>query len=181
MPDNQLNPCLHCGEFISRLAMVCPKCQTKKPKGIVCRICDQRLPIGEAICVKDGGGYHRKCLAPEFAYADLSCPHCQRPITTKHVSFDSIIEKSEPECPHCGNPDVLGVVGNCDCCDLPICEALGQTNAAPIASVGQTHTFCQASPTPGAKAVATLVNLPSLLIVTMVAFAIYYLFVLLRF
>lgn len=175
MTTNQLKPCLHCGELISPLAEMCPKCQTEKPNGVVCRICDTRLPFSEAICAKGDHGYHRKCLAPEFAYSDLSCPHCDRPITTKHISFDTILEQTKPECPHCGNPDVLEIVGTCDCCNLPICQALGQSNAAPIASMSRTHSFCQSEPSPDEKVATALLNLPNLLIVGFGAAALYFL------
>lgn len=150
-------------------------CQTNKPNGVVCRICDQRLPFEEAICVKGDHGYHRRCLAPEFAYSDLSCSHCDRSLTTKHVSFDTILARTKPDCPHCGNLDVLRIKGTCDCCDLPISEALGQTNAAPIASMGQAHTFCRTKPHPRARLANALVNLPNVLVITLGAAAFYYL------
>lgn len=177
MPTDQLKPCLHCGERISRLAEICPKCQAEKPNGVVCRICDQRVPFNEAICVKGDHGYHRRCLAPEFAYTDLSCPHCDRPITTKHVSFDTILSKAKPDCPHCGNPDVLGSIGDCDCCGLPICTALGHRNAAPIASTSRTHSFCQTDPTRETATAAALLRHPNVVLLVLGAVAFYYLFV----
>lgn len=174
----KLNPRIHCGEYISPLASLCP---TDRPNGVTCRICGGRLRSEDALRVQSNSGSHRQCLAPQFAFVDLSCPLCNRAVTHKHFSFDKLLEDSSPDCPHCGDPNMLRSIGNCDYCNLPITEALGHENSAPYGSTKRCHDSCiQQEKDESNGALVRMANLPLLATLTVLAAASYRIFLLVR-
>lgn len=176
-----MNPSIHCGEYISPLATLCPKCRTDRPNGVICRICGRRLRLEDALRVQGGSGYHRHCLAPQFAFVDLSCPQCDHALTHKHVSFDKLLKNPSPDCPHCGHPNMLQSLGDCDYCKLPISKAFNQENSASYGSSTQCHSFCiQRERSESHKAILRMANLPLLATLTIVAAAGYGIFLLIR-
>jgi hypothetical protein len=57
---SNLIDCVECGHGVSQKASCCPKCQTKKFKGVKCEACKETLKVSEAISVIMTTGYRRK-------------------------------------------------------------------------------------------------------------------------
>ncbi len=70
-------PCIHCGNLISRDSHFCPKCGSMSPFGYSCPSCHHEIIKGDAVC--EGCGRPLYILCPkcmEKTFVQEACERC---------------------------------------------------------------------------------------------------------
>lgn len=173
--------CINCEARISRRALTCPKCGTKRPAGVYCEICHQLGPIEQANKVLIPGAerfsraiyLHKICAKKLYALeaSSVVCVDCGRdygPTTTD--KFEKLKAQTKG-CPDCGSPEFLvdgrasGFHGYCESCRQPI-----KGYFQPYVEIAgkRYHEFCHSLF--GVKSVGCLTTLALILILTALLF-----------
>lgn len=138
-----LVPCIDCGQPISQTAHICPKCESRHPRGTYCGVCAPRkyefwselqpFPVSQAL-TKPGGyqHYHPECVQRVLKVPDsFACVDCGMPIT-KLWDWEKLFNSKDLDgpCPECGRPRLItedfrdGAAtvrqANCHSCELPM-------------------------------------------------------------
>jgi hypothetical protein len=155
MPD--LEPCVECGNLLSKSAEKCPKCECRYPWGVDCKICGGRLKMSEAVDTEGTRqsmtshvwfAYHVDCYRKVMPHerVQIPCPDCQSP-TSRLLRTPNLVKEAKAPCPNCGRPNPFKIRGElCLHCGLPIIEALHQWVDRPGQEPGYSgyHMTCTA-------------------------------------
>ncbi len=131
-----LTTCIECHYSISESADTCPRCSSRRPFGVVCELCGERLPWSAAVVSKrlesqlsrsdiDYRSWHIRdavdseivahtdCLVQFFTPPIVECSDCGLHVSTSDLGLTPLRlwKASAPEsvrCPHCRNYISLG-------------------------------------------------------------------------
>lgn len=133
--------CIECDYTIAASAKRCPKCNSKFPHGLPCRICGKKVQYNKAIirqyrcsCLQydcdhhdDDFYYHAECVYKLLSIPqNFTCPDCN------HLVDNSIIPNIRVylswkegdlwylSCKNCGSANVLKFKYFCNICCLPL-------------------------------------------------------------
>jgi len=148
----ELTPCIDCGHQISKLAIDCPKCQSSKPHGVHCLICQD--DGGIALSIKKAHRhphdqsnwgyryYHPECVKKVLAIPiNISCPECAIQLS-QSWSWEELCERGYVSCKNCGVLNVFGSKGICEKCSLPTLGFNKGEVSGSIYSAKTYHELC---------------------------------------